>query len=58
MFVTASGRRFVLAYSSLLDWAEEMKSRLVHLGCSPEYAEAVRVEYAEAVPVDYTIAIR
>jgi hypothetical protein len=52
MLVTASGRRFVLAYSSLLDWAEQMKSRLLHLGCSEEYAEDVRLEYATAKAPD------
>jgi hypothetical protein len=48
MFVTASGRRFALAYYSLLEWAEIVKAALLHLGCSEEYAEAVRVDYATA----------
>jgi hypothetical protein len=48
MFITTSGRRFALAYYSLLEWAEIMKAALLHLGCSEEYAEAVYRDYATA----------
>jgi hypothetical protein len=48
MFITTSGRRFALAYYSLLEWAEILTAALLHLGCSDQYAEAVYRDYATA----------
>jgi len=48
MYVSQSGRRFVLASHSPAEWGERMKAALLYLGCSEEYAEAVRLEYASA----------
>lgn len=48
MWITPSGRRFNLGYYSPAEWGDHMKASLLYLGCSEEYAEAVRREYAEA----------
>jgi hypothetical protein len=48
MFITTSGRRFALAYYSLLEWAEIVKAALLYLGCSEEYAESAYQDYATA----------
>ena len=52
MFVTPSGRRFVLSHYTLGEWAAIMQAALLSLGCSEAYAEAVYREYADAERVE------
>ena len=48
-YLTPSGREFTLAYTGLAEWADATKAALLYLGCSEEYAEAVRRDISEAV---------
>lgn len=52
MYVTPSGRRFVLANHSLGEWAASRMSDMLRLGCSDHAAEAVYREYADAERVE------
>lgn len=49
---TASGRIFTLAYHSLSEWAALEYERVKLLGCSEQYALAVRLQIGMAAPLD------
>ena len=48
MYVTATGRKFVLINHGPTEWADHVYAAFIDLGCSPEYAEKAADEIRSA----------